>query len=338
MEKYELMETLGNGSYGIVYKALEKETREYVAIKQMKKKYSSWEECKNLREVKSLTILKHNNIIRVKEMIRVDDNLNLIFEFMEMNVYELMQNRSEKQFNENEIRSIIKQTLEATAFMHKYGVFHRDLKPENLLVKEDTIKIADFGLAREIRSLPPYTDYVATRWYRAPECILRSTLYNSPIDIWAIGTIMAELYNYKPLFPGATDKDMLFKISTVIGSPSTASWPDGMQLVKKIDFKFPNFPNNSIKQLIPNASDEAIDVINQMLRWDPSKRPTAQNLLEHSFFDKKTENISLILVKKDDIINKFNKSSSKYYTHNNNHERQGKTPDLNKRIYQYLII
>ena len=92
------------------------------------------------------------------------------------------------------------QTIAGCSYMHKHGFFHRDLKPENLLVKGDMVKVADFGLAREIRSRPPFTDYVSTRWYRAPEILLRSTNYNSPVDIFAIGAIMAELYLLRPLF------------------------------------------------------------------------------------------------------------------------------------------
>jgi serine/threonine protein kinase len=91
--------------------------------------------------------------------------------------------------------------------MHKHGFFHRDLKPENLLIKGDVCKIADFGLAREIRSRPPFTDYVSTRWYRAPEICLRSTAYNSPVDIFAMGCIMAEMYTGNPLAPGTNEND-----------------------------------------------------------------------------------------------------------------------------------
>ena len=97
--------------------------------------------------------------------------------------------------------------------MHKHGFFHRDLKPENLLVQDEHVKIADFGLAREIRSKPPFTDYVSTRWYRAPEILLRSTNYNSPVDIFALGCIMAELYTSRPLAPGSNENDQIFKLA-----------------------------------------------------------------------------------------------------------------------------
>lgn len=110
--------------------------------------------------------------------------------------------------------------MQGLAYCHKQGFFHRDLKPENLLVNNDQIKIADFGLAREIRSRPPYTDYVATRWYRAPELLLRSTIYSSPVDIFAMGCIMAELYLLKPIFPGNSEADQLYKICAILGSPS----------------------------------------------------------------------------------------------------------------------
>jgi protein kinase len=293
MDKYRIIEKLGDGSYGSVHKAEDKETKEIVAIKKMKRKYTNWDECKNLREVKSLNSLKHDNIIKIKEMIREEDILSLVFEYMESNLYELMTSKGNKKFREDEIKTIIFQIVNGIAYMHKYGFFHRDMKPENILVKNKLIvKLADFGLAREIRSIPPYTEYVSTRWYRAPECLLSTTNYNSPIDIWAIGTIMAELYLLKPIFPGNNNKDMLLKISKVIGAPSINSWPEGLKASKKIDFKFPNSgqfgkenlnKEFSIRNMIKNASPEAICFMEDLLQWDPNKRPTASELLCHPF-------------------------------------------------------
>jgi len=134
----------------------------------MKKKFFTWEECMQLREVKSLKKLNHPNIIKLKEVIRENDELFFVFEFMEANLYEVMKRR-ERHFPESKIRNILFQILQGLAFMHKHGFFHRDIKPENMLMRGDTCKVADFGLAREVRSRPPYTDYVSTRWYRAPE-------------------------------------------------------------------------------------------------------------------------------------------------------------------------
>ena len=200
------MKTVGDGTYGSVVKAVNKNTNELVAIKKMKKKFYSWEECMALREIKSLRKLNNPYIVKLKEVIRVNDDLYFVFEYMEQNVYQLIKDRT-KDLPENQIKSIMYQTLQGLDYMHKHGFFHRDLKPENLLANGEEIKIADFGLAREIRSRPPFTDYVSTRWYRAPEILLRSTTYNSPIDIFALGAIMAELYMLRPLFPGSNETD-----------------------------------------------------------------------------------------------------------------------------------
>ncbi|KAF0290054.1 Serine/threonine-protein kinase ICK [Amphibalanus amphitrite] len=193
--------------------------------------------------------------------------------------------KRDKMLSEPVIRNIMYQVLQGLAFMHKHGFFHRDMKPENLLcMGPDLIKIADFGLAREIRSRPPYTDYVSTRWYRAPEVLLRSTSYSSPIDIWAVGCIMAEVYTYRPLFPGSSEIDEIFKICSVLGTPDKRDWPEGHQLASAISFTFPQFSPTPLETLIPNASPEAIHLIRDMLLWNPSKRPTAQNAIRYSYF------------------------------------------------------
>jgi serine/threonine protein kinase len=170
------------GTYGSVLKATTL-SGEVVAIKKMKKKFFSWAECVNLREVQSLKKLNHPNIVKLKEVIRENDELYFIFEFLDKNIYQMTKDRK-KFLPEQKVRNIMYQIIAGLAHMHKVGYFHRDLKPENLLVSGEIVKLADFGLAREIRSRPPFTDYVSTRWYRAPEVLLRSTHYNSPIDIW----------------------------------------------------------------------------------------------------------------------------------------------------------
>lgn len=170
---------------------------ETVAIKKLLRKFLSWDECITLREVKSLQALNHQNIIKLKEVIRDKNELFLVFEFADRNVlkvYEQVKQEGSK-LPESTIKRLVYETASGLAFMHKKGFFHRDMKPENLLLNSKSVlKIADFGLAREVRSMPPYTDYVSTLWYRAPELLLRSTNYNSAVDIFALGCVMVRLH------------------------------------------------------------------------------------------------------------------------------------------------
>ena len=305
MNRYRVSSTLGDGTYGSVVKAVNKGTNEVVAIKVMKRKFYSWEECMQLREVKSLKKLNHPNIVKLKEVIRENDGLYFVFEYMDHNLFDLIKDRDKPlpeakikntMYDEWRIRFVTIyfllilitlyrfQVLNGLAYMHKHGFFHRDIKPENMLMSRDTVKIADFGLAREIRSRPPYTDYVSTRWYRAPEILLRSTSYNSPIDLWAIGCIMAELYTLRALFPGNSEADQLYKICSVLGTPSPATWPDSLKLCKDMNFKWPSCPPTPLNELIPTASHEALKVIYALLQYDPSKRPTASQTLAFPYF------------------------------------------------------
>nr|XP_020035686.1 serine/threonine-protein kinase ICK isoform X2 [Castor canadensis] len=284
MNRYTTIKQLGDGTYGSVLLGRSIESGELIAIKKMKRKFYSWEECMNLREVKSLKKLNHANVVKLKEVIRENDHLYFIFEYMKENLYQLIKERN-KLFPESAIRNIMYQILQGLAFIHKHGFFHRDLKPENLLcMGPELVKIADFGLAREIRSRPPYTDYVSTRWYRAPEVLLRSTNYSSPIDVWAVGCIMAEVYTLRPLFPGASEIDTIFKICQVLGTPKKTDWPEGYQLSNAMHFHWPQCVPNNLKTLIPNASSEAIQLLRDLLQWDPKKRPTASQALRYPYF------------------------------------------------------
>nr|XP_046263643.1 serine/threonine-protein kinase MAK-like isoform X2 [Scatophagus argus]XP_046263644.1 serine/threonine-protein kinase MAK-like isoform X2 [Scatophagus argus]XP_046263645.1 serine/threonine-protein kinase MAK-like isoform X2 [Scatophagus argus] len=284
MNRYTTLKQLGDGTYGSVILGKNNETGELVAIKRMKRKFYSWDECLNLREVKSLKKLNHANVVKLREVIRENDYLYFVFEYMKENLYQLMKERN-KLFPESVVRNMTFQILQGLSFIHKHGYFHRDMKPENLLcMGPELVKIADFGLAREIRSQPPYTDYVSTRWYRAPEVLLRSNSYSSPIDIWAVGCIMAELYTLRPLFPGNSEVDEIFKICQVLGTLKKSNWPEGFNLAASINFRFPKCVPTSLRSLIPNASNEAITLMKDMLQWDPEKRPSAVQALRYPYF------------------------------------------------------
>ena len=289
MERYTILKQVGDGAYGSVFKALNKTTGEIVAIKLMKRKFTSWEECMCLRELKSLRKLTHPNIIKLKEVIRLHDDLHFVFEYFGTNVYKLFKEKPES-FTNAAVKSFMHQALAGLAYTHRCGFFHRDMKPENLLIQDGVLKIADYGLAREIRSRGLFTDYVSTRWYRAPEVLLHSTAYNSPIDIFALGAILAELYMLRPLFPGSNERDQITRICSVLGSPSSQYWPEGHRLATNIGFTFPNFAPVNLQKMIPNAPPEAIDLMLNMMRFDPLKRPTAEECLAHPYFDDVEEN------------------------------------------------
>ncbi|KDP45288.1 hypothetical protein JCGZ_15153 [Jatropha curcas] len=283
MERYKILEELGDGTCGSVFKAINLETYEIVAVKRMKRKFYFWEECMNLREVKALRKLNHPNIIKLKEVVREYNELFFIFEYMEYNLYQIMRER-ERSFTEEEIRNFMSQLLQGLAHMHRNGFFHRDLKPENLLVTNDVLKIADFGLAREVSSVPPYTEYVSTRWYRAPEVLLQSSTYTPAVDMWAVGTILAELFTLSPIFPGESEIDQLYKICCILGTPDRTTFPGATNIARLMNICYSEISPANLSEIIPNASIEAIDLIMQLCSWDPLKRPTADQSLQHPFF------------------------------------------------------
>ncbi|KAA0177823.1 hypothetical protein FNF27_00994 [Cafeteria roenbergensis] len=283
MNRYKIVKPLGDGTYGSVLKAVNRQTGEIVAIKKMKKKFATWQECMQLREVKSLKKLNHPNIIRLKEVIRENNELHFVFEFMELNVYEAMKGRA-KHFSETTVRNMMFQIFQGLHFMHRHGFFHRDIKPENILIRDNIVKLADFGLAREVRSRPPYTDYVSTRWYRAPEILLRSRYYNSPIDVFACGCILAELLTLRPLFPGASEAEQILKICAILGTPSSSHWPEGVRLASQVGIRLPAYPPVPLSRVVPGASPEALQLLQDTLALDPSRRPTCGQALQYPFF------------------------------------------------------
>ena len=283
MEKYKLLKPIGDGAYGTVYKAMNVSTGQFFAIKQMKSRFRSWEDCLSLREIQVLKRLLHPNIVKLIDAYRVNDQLYLVFDFLEKTLYQTIISQTHP-FPESQIKGILQQILQGLDYMHRQGYFHRDLKPENLMLSDSLCKIVDFGLAREIYTNVPMSDYVSTRWYRAPEMLLRSTNYSSSVDIFALGCIMAEMYMRKPLAPGSNEKDQLMKLCTVLGTPSGVAWPEGFMMASEIGYRFPQCLPTNFNSLMPAASYDAIQLMLSMLRWDPCKRPTAAECLRHRYF------------------------------------------------------
>ncbi|KAI8379096.1 kinase-like domain-containing protein [Radiomyces spectabilis] len=235
LDDYDIIEQIGLGSFGTVHKAKHKTTNHTVAVKIMKKKFTTASQCLHLREYKALQHLSfHPNIVQLHAtFLAPTKELFFVMELMNGgNLYHLLKERRDTKriIEPYEVKSILFQILDAVAHIHHFGIFHRDMKPENVLIHRvpdgtvETsmiiIKLADFGLARELKSKPPYTDYVSTRWYRAPEVLLRSNAYSYPVDLWAIGVIFAEILCLRPLFPGDSEIDQLYRICQLLGSPA----------------------------------------------------------------------------------------------------------------------
>ena len=303
MKKYEISRIIGDGTFGIVYEGRNKETNQKVAIKKLKQKYRTIEEAISKIEVKVLQKLNNENIVQLKEVIKDrNDVVSYIFEYCDCNLFDFIENHREKKITipENIIREIIFQIVKGIKYMHSKKYFHRDLKPENILVilnnyrlnnivpNELIIKIADFGTAKEIptnsNSVFPMTDYVCTRWYRAPECVFRGDIYDEKVDVWAIGCIMAELYKLTAIFPGENEFDQINQIMKILGTPTRSKWPWGYYQADLYNIQLPVYYKKDLKKILGYISKEGVNLLNEIFTFDSVKRPSCTEILNHPFF------------------------------------------------------
>lgn len=313
MDRYELKGELGDGSFGRVMKAALKESGEVVAIKHIKRRFKSWKACVDLREVSSLRNMHHPNIVPIKELIRErDESLYFVFEYMPGgSLFELTQacikdrkaGNLESKLTRGVICSYARQILSGLSYIHSLGYVHRDIKPENVLVNGSTCKVADFGLARKVstRGRNELTYYVSTRWYRAPEVILHCPSYNKPIDLFAVGLILAEMCSLRPLFPGSSEIDQINKMMNILGPPTEATWKEGVAKMKRMNFTLldpsPNSEKGELairKKLPRDASPDVAKIVHLLIGWNPSKRPTADKILEQEYFQSSEDRINLV--------------------------------------------
>ena len=338
MNKYQIIKLIGDGTYGQVYEGINKETNMKVAIKKLKNKMSSWEDCILQNEVRILRKLNHENVVKLLEVIREQNSdVSYIFEYCDCNLFQFIENhRKQKMFiSEMKIRNIIYQIVCGVKYLHSCNIMHRDLKPENILmiINNNLIKIADFGTAKEIPEFRnnSLTDYVCTRWYRAPECTLKSNNYNEKIDVWAIGCIMAELYTLKPLFPGIDEFDQLNKILKIVGTPEYNEWPEGYALVQKLNIRLPNYNKSNLKQYVFNANDDAIDFLEFIFQLNPDKRPSCSELLKHPYFTE-VQRPGSYSYQGRTFKNVKNKNYNDMYFNNNNGNNFYATSNMNNEI------
>lgn len=274
---------IGEGTYGVVFKAREKTSGRYVALKKIRlEQEEEGIPSTALREISILKELDHPNIVRLEDVVSHNNKLYLVFEFLDQDLKHYIDDCPA--LAPDLIQSYMHQLLEGLVYCHANRVLHRDLKPQNLLIDlEGVIKLADFGLARAF-SIPvrTYTHEVVTLWYRAPEILLGSRSYSTPVDIWSLGCIFAEMLTRQALFPGDCEIDQLFRIFRVLGTPNEQVWPGVSQLP---DFQetFPVWQPKRIADVV-QADELALDLLSRMLVYDPAARITAKQALEHPYF------------------------------------------------------
>ncbi|OMO91100.1 hypothetical protein COLO4_18633 [Corchorus olitorius] len=249
MDQYEKVEKIGEGTYGVVYKARDRKTNETIALKKIRlEQEDEGVPSTAIREISLLKEMQHGNIVRLQDVVHSEKRLYLVFEYLDLDLKK-----------------------------------HMDSCPE-FDRRTNALKLADFGLARAF-GIPvrTFTHEVVTLWYRAPEILLGSRHYSTPVDVWSVGCIFAEMVNQRPLFPGDSEIDELFKIFRILGTPNEDTWPGVTSLP---DFKsaFPKWPPKDLASVVPNLESAGIDLLSKMLCMDPSKRITARSALEHEYF------------------------------------------------------
>ncbi|KAL5051505.1 hypothetical protein BDW71DRAFT_202680 [Aspergillus fruticulosus] len=329
-DRFELMKEVGDGSFGSVAVARVRTAGSniarrgtLVAIKTMKKNFDSLAPCLELREVIFLrTLPPHPHLVPALDIFLdpLTRKLHIAMEYMDGNLYQLMKARDHKYLDGKHVKSILYQILCGLDHIHAHHFFHRDIKPENILVSTSapndstfsrysnlvtppstpptyTVKIADFGLARETHSKLPYTTYVSTRWYRAPEVLLRAGEYSAPVDMWAVGAMAVEIATLKPLFPGGNEVDQVWRVCEIMGSPGNwysksgckiggGDWKDGSRLAQKLGFTFPKMAPHSMESILPSPQwpTALSSFVTWCLMWDPKNRPTSSQAMHHEYF------------------------------------------------------
>jgi len=303
LRKYEVIQRLGRGAYGVVWKAMDKKRKQIVAVKKIFDAFQNRTDAqRTFREVCFLQSLEHENIIRLINVHKAfnDRDLYLVFEFMETDLHSAIRAKILAPVHQ---KYIVYQLLKCLKYLHSIKLLHRDMKPSNLLLNSDCeVKVCDFGLARILdedntsssKQQQVLTDYVATRWYRAPEILLGSNHYTKGVDMWAVGCILGEMTIGNPLFPGVSTMDQLDHIVKVTGYPT-------QEEIRSIRSPFAttmlgsiyHTSNKSFQELFPVLEDDAADLLKNLLQFNPAHRLDTEKALEHpyvgEFHDPETE-------------------------------------------------
>ncbi|XP_040274050.1 cyclin-dependent kinase-like 2 [Bufo bufo] len=289
MEKYENLGLVGEGSYGMVMKCRHKESGRIVAIK----KFLESEDDKMvkkiaMREIKLLKQLRHENLVNLLEVCKKKKRWYLVFEFVDRTVLDDLE-QFPNGLDFSRVRKYLFQIIRGIGFCHNHNIIHRDIKPENILVSHSgVVKLCDFGFARTLAAPGEvYTDYVATRWYRAPELLVGDIKYGKAVDVWAIGCLVTEMLTGEPLFPGDSDIDQLYHIVKCQGNLTPR--------LQELFYKNPLFAGVTLPEIkeveplqkrYPKLSPIILDLAKNCLQIDPDQRPSCMTLLQHDLFKK----------------------------------------------------
>ncbi|KAG6636726.1 hypothetical protein CIPAW_11G130900 [Carya illinoinensis] len=275
---------IGRGAYGIVCAAVNSDTHQEVAIKKIGNAFDNIIDAKRtLREIKLLSHMNHENVISIKDVIRPPkkeafNDVYIVYELMDIDLHQII--RSDQPLNDDHC-----QLLRGLKYVHSANVLHRDLKPSNLLLNANCdLKIGDFGLARTTSETDFMTEYVVTRWYRAPELLLNCSEYTAAIDVWSVGCILGEIVTREPLFPGKDYVHQLRLITELLGSPDNASLgflrsDNARRYVRQL----PQYRKQQFSSRFPRMSPGALDLLEKMLVFDPNKRITVEEALCHPY-------------------------------------------------------
>ncbi|KAJ8654691.1 hypothetical protein O0I10_009581 [Lichtheimia ornata] len=289
VDRFERLNRIEEGSYGIVFRARDRDSGDVVALKKLKlDKEKNGFPVTSLREIYTLINVKHPNIVNVREIVMGNhlDQVYIVMDFIEHDLKTLMTDMRTP-FLQSEVKTLMLQLLSAVALLHDNWIIHRDLKTSNLLLNNrGEIKVADFGLARKYGSpLGHMTQLVVTLWYRAPELLLGTKQYTTAVDMWSIGCIFAELINNEPLVSGRSEIDQIDKIFKLLGAPNEKIWPGFMELPYAKNISMNNQSSySSLRSRFPYLTEAGLDLLSKLLTYDPEQRITAEQALNHPYF------------------------------------------------------